>query len=111
MRAGHFKEAFTALSSVPASERDARWYYLAAIANSGMGNRITAIEYAQRAASMEPGNQDYRSLVEELQHGGTVYTNRRAGFQMGGRGMNSLCLGLCAAQLCMGFCRMPYCWV
>ena len=52
IRAGHFQEAMTALSQMAASERGARWYYLAAIANSGMGNRIIAMEYAQKAVQM-----------------------------------------------------------
>lgn len=111
IRAGHFTEAFTALSAVPAAERDARWYYLAAIANSGMGNRITAMEYAQRAVQMEPGNSEYKSLLDELQYGGTVYSNYRSGFPAGSGNMNRICLGLCAAQVCMSFCRMPYCWI
>ena len=111
IRAGHFTEAFTALSAVPAPEWDARWYYLAAIANSGMGNKITAMEYAQRAVQMEPGNGDYQSLLDELQYGGTVYSSHRAGFPMSGGNAGRLCMGLCAAQLCMSFCRVPYCWI
>lgn len=108
IRAGHFQEAVTALSQVPQAERTARWYYLAGLANSGLGNRITAMEYAQKAVQMDPNNSEYRSFLEELQYGGTVYTTRTGGFPQSGN-MNRLCLGLCALQLCMGG-GLRFCW-
>ena len=109
IRAGHFQEAFTALSSVPAAERDARWYYLAAIANSGLGNRITAMEYAQKAVQMEPGNSEYQQFLSELQYGGTVYTQRTSGFPQTGN-LGRICCGLCALELlCGGGVR--FCWL
>ena len=101
IRAGHYQEALTALSQVPQSERDARWYYLAGIANSAMGNRITALEFARRAVQMEPGNSEYRSFLEELQRGGTVYTSRSGGFPAP-NGLFNVCLGLCAINMCLG---------
>lgn len=101
IRAGHFQEAMTALSQVAQANRTARWYYLAGIANSGMGNRITAMEYAQKAVQMEPNNAEYREFLNELQYGGTVYTTRTSGFPRSS-GVSGLCLGLCALQLCMG---------
>ena len=105
IRARHFQEAMTVLSSVPAAERDARWYFLAGIANSGLGNKITAMEFAQRAVQLEPDNEEYRRFLDELQHGGTVYTNFSSGFPAGDwMTPNKLCLGLCAAQFLLRFC-------
>ena len=109
IRAGHFQEAMTALSQMAASERGARWYYLAAIANSGMGNRITAMEYAQKAVQMEPGNSEYQEFLEELRSGGTMYTRRTSGFPQAG-GLGRICLGLCALELCLGS-GWRFCWV
>ena len=37
---GHFAEALQALSGVPLAERDANWYAISAMANSGAGNRV-----------------------------------------------------------------------
>lgn len=102
IRAGHFQEALTALSQIPQRERNARWYYLAGVANSGLGNRITAMEYAKKAVEMDPGNPEYREFMQELQYGGTVYTNRTSGFPRASGNVGGLCLGLCALQLCMG---------
>ncbi|MEG1633800.1 MAG: DnaJ domain-containing protein [Oscillospiraceae bacterium] len=104
LRASRFREAVTALSGVPEQERSARWYYLAAIANSGLDNRISALEYAERAVAMEPNNADYVNFLNELQYGGQAYTSYSSGFPSGIWGGNKLCLGFCMAQLCMNFC-------
>ena len=110
IRAGHFQEALTALSQVPQGERTARWYYLGGIANSAQGNRITAMEYAQRAVQMEPNNPEYREFLDELQYGGNVYTNRTSGFPQSG-GINKLCLGLCVLEMCLGHGGCRFCWI
>lgn len=104
IRARHFQEAMTVLSSVSAAERDARWYFLAGIANSGLGNKITAMEFAQRAVQLEPDNEEYRRFLEELQYGGTVYTSYSSGFPAGDWPQGKLCLSLCAASFLMRFC-------
>ena len=105
IRARHFQEAMTVLSSVSSAERDARWYFLAGIANSGLGNKITAMEFAKRAVQLEPDNEEYRRFLDELQHGGTVYSNYSSGFPAGDWiTPNKLCLGLCAAQFLLRFC-------
>jgi molecular chaperone DnaJ len=104
LRASQFQSAMTALSGVPERERTARWYYLAAIANSGLGNKISALEFARRAVEMEPNNINYVNFLNELQYGGSVYNNYSSGFPAGVWGSNKLCLSLCAAQLIMSFC-------
>ena len=56
----HFAEALQALSGVPMAERDANWYALSAMANSGAGNRVQALADARRAAEMDPTNPDFQ---------------------------------------------------
>lgn len=104
LRAGQFQSAMTALSGVPQPERSARWYYLAAIGSSGLGNKINAMEYARRACDMDPENPEYQSLLQEIQYGGNVYTSQSSGFPAGSFGGNRLCLSLCLAQFFMSFC-------
>lgn len=105
--AGHYTEALNALSGVETSQRGASWYYCSAVANYRTGNRITALEHAEAACSIEPENTEYRMLLEQLQYGGNVYTATRAGFPMAGTDMGKLCLGLCAANI---LCRFfPLC--
>ena len=43
IRNGMYKEALTALSGVPLSERDGKWYYLHAGANMYLGNKTKVI--------------------------------------------------------------------
>lgn len=111
IRANHFREAFTALSAVPQAERSARWFFLAAVSNYGLGNKISAMEFAQTAVQMEPDNAEYRRFLSELQQGGTVYTNFSSGFPASSGGMNKFCLSMCAINILMNFCRIPCCWI
>jgi molecular chaperone DnaJ len=72
---GRHGEAINLLASV--SERDAEWYFCSAVANAGMGNRVTALSYAREAAAMDPYNDEYRSFLARLERGGDAY--RQAG--------------------------------
>ena len=65
INARHYREALNVLSSM--SNQNAHWYYCSAIANYGVGNNLVAMEHAQRAASMEPGNPEYTNLVNQFQ--------------------------------------------
>ena len=100
IRSRHFAEAVNALSGVPPAERDGEWYYLNAIANYNMGNRVAALNHAQRACSMEPGNMLYRQLLEQIQSGAQAYETYGDGF--GFRRVNvgggNICMSLCLAK-------------
>ena len=105
IRNGMYREALTALSSVPQAERDGKWYYLCAGANMYMGNKIAALDAAKRAVEMDPDNDEYRRLLEQLQSGGDFYDNYRVRYSSG-LSTDRLCLTLCAANLCLGpICR------
>ena len=91
IRFGRYREAISALSN--AAQRDARWYYLSALANDGLGNQVTALENIRRAVSMEPNNATYLDLLERIEHGGNVY-RRQAGNFTGFSG-GSVCRYLC----------------
>ncbi len=101
IRNGMYREALNALSGVPGPERDGRWYYLSAIANMYQGNKIAALEQAKKAAELDPGNAEYRSLVEQLQSGGDFYTNYTRSYR-GGLNPDRLCMSICASYLCLG---------
>jgi molecular chaperone DnaJ len=109
---GHYAEALNALGNVPAAERGARWYFLNALAQSGLHNNAQAMEYARQAVSMDPDNLDYRRLLSALQSGGVRYSQQggRYGREVFGN-MQSMCcsciaLNLCTSCLCGG--RMMY---
>ena len=47
IRFRRYREALNALEQD--TERNARWYYLSALANDGLGNQVTALEHIKRA--------------------------------------------------------------
>lgn len=108
---GHYAEALNALGSVPPGKRNARWYFLSALAQNGLHNNAQAMEYARQAVSMEPGNMQYQQLLSQLQSGGTWYS--RQGQQYGRQSMErpNLCCSIMALELCCMCCgggRMMY---
>lgn len=101
IRNGMYREALTALSGVPIHERDGKWYYLSAGANMYMGNKIAALEAAKKAVEIEPDNEEYRRLLEQLQRGGDFYDNYTVHYSSG-LSPDRLCLTMCAANFCLG---------
>ena len=74
IRFGRFREALNALAAC--SEKNARWYYLSAIANNELGNQVTALEHIRRAVSMDPSNSEYLQALDIIQQGGSMYRSR-----------------------------------
>lgn len=101
IRNGMYREAINALSGVPLNERDGKWYYLTAGANMYMGNRIAALEAAKKAVEMEPGNEEYRQLLNQLQSGRDFYDNYTVRYSSG-LSPERLCMTMCAMNMCLG---------
>lgn len=106
---GHFQEALNALSGVPADARDGTWFFLSAVANSALGNRVTALEHARRAAAMEPNNMQFQQLVRELESGGAAYATYSTRYPNTGFGTGSWCADMCLLNLCCNPCFSPCC--
>ena len=102
INAGHYEEALHVLSTV--ERKDAPWYYLSALAHSGAGNRVTALEHARKAAQLDPDEPSYQQLLYQLQSGGRAYQQFGRGFDMTGGGVSRLCGALCLSQLLCRFC-------
>ena len=104
---GMFQEALNVLSAM--EERNAQWYYYSAAANSGIGNDAVALEHAQRAASMEPNNPNYQSMLQQLQSGNRWYTSRSQTYG-GPVSAGGQCMRVCAAYLCINaLCNICCC--
>jgi molecular chaperone DnaJ len=99
-----FQYANNTLNNIVSRERNARWYYLSALANKGLGNSLLAAEQIDKALQMEPGNAEYQKVRQQLHR--TQYTYNEAGqeFQKYAEGLNKLCLGFCATQFFCMFC-------
>ena len=100
---GRYQEALNVLAQQ--SQRDARWYYLSALANDGLGNQITALEHIRRAVSMDPDNPEYLRALEIIEQGGNVYRRHAGffrGFEMRGDPCGNMCLCYFLQLLCCG---------
>ncbi len=103
INSGHYAEALHILNRIPLSQRSARWYYLSAAAHQGVGNNLQAMEHARRSVEMEPSNTEYRQFLQNLEFGGTWYSNMGSGYQ---RPVNlSWLYWLFCCCMSMGGCR------
>ncbi len=106
IRSGHYKEALHVLSEI--TERNGKWYYYSAIANSGIGNNIDALAHARQAVSLEPENQQYRILLQQFESGGQWYTRTSGGYNpQGGLGGDLCCKLWLANAICSCLCGYP----
>lgn len=71
INAQRYQEALNILNQI--RTHNGMWFYYSAIAENGIGNNITAVEYAQTAAQMEPGNLQYLLLLQQLKGGQRQY--------------------------------------
>lgn len=98
LSARRYREALNLLANI--TNRSPRWYYYSAIANAGIGNNIQAYSHAQQAVHMEPNNQEYMNLFNQMQWTNQRYQStrysRNSNYDMG-----NLCCDLwCADTLC-----------
>ena len=54
---GRYYSAIMILDQIPQLNRNAKWYYLRARANQGLGNRVATIENAEHACRLDPNNK------------------------------------------------------
>ena len=107
IRFGQYQQALNALSN--SEEKNARWYYLSAVANDGLGNQVTALEHIRRAVSMEPDNGVYLDALNQIESGGRAYRTHAGsyrGFEMRGSPCMSMCLCYLVQMFC---CRGVFC--
>ena len=97
---GDYIQALNILSSM--ADKNAQWYYYSSVAIAGVGNRITAVNHAQRAVDMDPYNEEYRRILDVLQNRGRTYQQRRQSFG-GLEDIGSMCVRFALLNM---FC----CW-
>lgn len=105
INARHYNEALNVLNGM--NDRPARWYYFSAVANSGLGNNVNALNMAKQAVEMEPDNMEYESLLQRLQGGGQWYQQQGSQYGRSMNNMSNLCCTICAINMCCGYGR--YC--
>ncbi len=97
-----YQAAVDMLTHVTSTGRNARWYYLSAVANHGLGNTVQAMDQIQRAIKLDPNNRTYQQLYRKYRQAEQTYETNAQGFDMGAQQMQKVCLGLCFAQM---FCN------
>lgn len=98
----HYQEALNVLNTI--KERSDRWYYYSAVANSGLGNNVIALEHARTAYQMNPNDMQYQVLLQRLQSGGSWYQTRQSPYQTYSMGTGNHCMKLCIANLICNLC-------
>ena len=100
IRYRRYREAVNVLDN--ASDRNANWYYLSALAHHGLGDQALALEHMRRAVSLAPDNRAYLDALERMEHGGTVY-RQQAGQYQGYPNRSDPCTNLMLCW-CMNLC-------
>lgn len=102
INAGRFQDALNILEQI--RTRNSVWFYYSALAMNGVGNNATALEYAQTAAQMEPGNIQYLFLVQQLQAGSGQYRSTQQSYGSPFAGTANCCYSILMMNLCLSCC-------
>lgn len=95
---GRLQDALALLSGI--QNRTAEWYYYSAVVNARLGNQIQALQHAERAVMMDPGNMQYRQLYAMLQSAGNAYGEQSKQYGRPLGILSQLCLCLCLSRGC-----------
>lgn len=95
-----YQDAVNILMYVVSSERNARWYYLSALANYGEGNSVVALQQIQTAVRMEPQNAVYTQAMQSMRSAGYEYSQSRGQYDQ----YTGCCQNLCMMQMCCMCC-------
>ena len=99
-----YQDAINTLNYLSREIRDARWYYLSALAHKGLGNTVQAADHIQQAVNLDPSNQTYRKTYQYINRSSQTYEQNARNYRSGGYGLGSLC---CSAALSELFCGTP----
>lgn len=95
IQSGRYQEALYILSTIPATQRTAQWYYFSAIANANLGNRVLGYEQINQACRMDPDNFQYQMTRDQIEHHGHVYQEQQQAYGFDPVNAGKLCLSLC----------------
>ena len=103
INARHFNEAMSRLDAIPSSDRGAEWNFLYGLSLYGLGRVFDAVQYIDRACSMDPSNLEYRGVKDRLSGTGFNYTNN-SGYNSVNRGCGCSGCDVCSTMLCADCC-------
>ena len=94
---GRLDDATELLNGVAESGRNAEWYFLMGMVYSRRGWSDQAYNYFQRAHNMDPGNQEYSAMLNNM-NARRTYNN--PGYNTTGTGSDCSCCDICATVYC-----------
>ncbi len=97
IKAGCYKEAIDILNKIEI--RSAKWYYYSAMANSGAGNNILAMQHIECALFIEPDNPEYLTYKMKLESSGKMYRWKRRQYTMSPGAMEAAMTAGCLIML------------
>lgn len=105
INSSNWKQAIDILQKIPSTGRNARWYYLFALANNGAGNTVAANDNIRRARQLDPNNSDYVHAQQHFVRGARQYetTGQGQGFTSFGIDPSWLCCCICLAPTCTSY--------
>lgn len=100
---GRYQEALIVLAA--AQTRTAEWFALSAVSHYALGSMVTAQQHILAALQMEPGNEEYRRLYEQMQRYGEQYARHGQAFGFPQpRGLGKFLLGIWLCFYCRFCC-------
>ena len=103
INSGQYAQAVRIMTNIPSAQRNARWYYLAALANYGAGNTSLGYEQMRKAYQMEPNNAEYRRAMNAFKQPAQSYQRQAQtrGYKMSFNPGMVCCFTCLALQLCI----------
>lgn len=99
---GYYQEALNVLSGI--EHKDARWYYLSALANSGAGNNVKAQSDINEAVRLDPNNMQYQRTKQQLEGGGAWYREQSSPYGRPVFSGGDWCMKMCILNLFCNCC-------
>ena len=105
-----YQDAINTLNYLSKESRNARWYYLSALAHNGLGNKVQAVDHIQMAVNLEPANQTYRKTYEYFNRASQTYQRNATTYNRGFTGLSTLCCSMALSQMmCGNPCMFCFC--
>lgn len=101
--ARRFQDALNLLNRIP--DHGADWHALYAKTEYGLGNRVSALDHARKAAQMAPGDPDYQQLLQTVESGRQEYQRtQRQGYDFQTAVCSNPLLTCCACNILLNCC-------
>ena len=105
-----YQDAVNTLNNITREGRNARWYYLSALANYNLGNNVQSADHIQMAVNLEPANQTYRKAYQHFTRSSQTYERNARTYRSGFGGLSTLCCSMALSQmLCGNPCMFCFC--